>query len=122
MRKTASASLAALLAGLLALSFSSADAAPRRQGYEPPQARNSRSMNYSYRAGPRTRIFVTKRSWLDLGTEVLPGERHYLDYALRPGNSDLDMLNPHTDFRRQPLPDPFDLPGYPRTGFPNNNY
>lgn len=122
MKKTAFAWLPALLTGVLVFSLSSADAAPRRQGYEAPQARNSRSMNYSYKAGPRTRIFVTKRSWLDMGTEVKPGERHYLDYALRPGNSDIDMLNPRTDWRRQPLPDPFDLPGYSKTGFPYNNY
>lgn len=44
----------------------------------------SRSPNVSYMAGPRTRIFVTKRSWLDAGVEVQPGDRHYLDYALPP--------------------------------------
>jgi len=26
---------------------------------------------------------VTKRSWLDAGTEVLPGERKFTDYAFR---------------------------------------
>jgi hypothetical protein len=29
--------------------------------------------NVSYQSGPHTRIYVTKRSWLDAGTEVLPG-------------------------------------------------
>ena len=42
------------------------------------------SPNVSYMAGPRTRIFVTKRSWLDAGTEVLPGERHFTDYVIPP--------------------------------------
>jgi hypothetical protein len=27
------------------------------------------------RSGPHTRIYVTKRSWLDAGTEILPGDR-----------------------------------------------
>ena len=40
--------------------------------------------NVSYQQGPRTRIYVTKRSWLDAGTEVLPGERKFTDYAYPP--------------------------------------
>lgn len=47
---------------------------------------NSRSPNVSYMAGPRTRIFVSKRSWLDAGTEVLPGERHFTDYVIPPNH------------------------------------
>ena len=46
-----------------------------------------RGPNRSYQSGPRTRIFVSKRSWLDGGTEVLPGERKFTDYALPPGTS-----------------------------------
>jgi hypothetical protein len=81
-------------------------------------ARNS-SVNYSYQAGPRTRVFVTRRSWLDAGTEVLPGERKFTDYATGGPNrfEDLDRLNSHMDFRRQPLSTPYDLGGYP-TAFP----
>jgi hypothetical protein len=33
--------------------------------------------NSSYQSGPHTRVYVTKRSWLDAGTEVLPGERKF---------------------------------------------
>jgi len=40
--------------------------------------------NVSYQQGPRTRIYVTKRSWLDAGTEVLPGDRKFTDYAYPP--------------------------------------
>lgn len=69
------------------------------------------SMNYSYMAGPRTRVYVTRRSWLDAGTEVLPGERKFTDYAIPPGSSIADQLDPRGGFRRQPLPDPWDLPG-----------
>lgn len=63
--------------------------------------------NSSYQQGP-TRIYVTKRSWLDAGTEVLPGERKFNDYAFPPGTSfgqqnlnrplDRQPLNPGSDF------------------------
>src|SRR5215831_18990306 len=36
--------------------------------------------NVVYQQG-RTRIYVSKRSWLDGGTEVLPGDRKFQDYA-----------------------------------------
>ena len=77
------------------------------------------SVNYSYQAGPHTRVYITKRSWLDAGNEVLPGDRKFTDYAT--GGPDhferLDRLNSHMDFRRQPLSNPADVGGYP-TSFP----
>ena len=57
----------------------------------------------------RSRVTVQPRSFLDPGTEVLPGERKFNDYALPPGYSPLQVLGPGRDFRRQPLPDPWDL-------------
>src|SRR4051794_29269780 len=61
---------------------------------------------------PRARIRVEPRSFLDLGTETLPGERKYTDYAFPPGYSVLGTaLGPGRDFRRQPLLDPWDVPG-----------
>ncbi|MBE0703981.1 MAG: hypothetical protein IH582_12570, partial [Afipia sp.] len=71
---------------------------------------------YSYRAGPRTRVFISRRSWLDGGTEVLPGDRKFTDYALAPGyhyGRTIDRLN----MGRNPLSDNYDLGGYP-TAFP----
>ena len=123
MTKTLSASAAALLAGLLALSLSasSAEAAKKRYASSSVVYGNSRSMNSSYMAGPRTRVFVTKRSWLDLGTEVSPGERHFSDYAIPPGNNNIDMLTPQTDWRRKPV-DVWDLPGVSKNGYPFNNF
>ena len=62
----------------------------------------------------RTRITVKPRSYLDGGTEVLPGERKYMDYAQAPTygwlapTSSWDPLGIH----RYPLPMPFELPGY----------
>jgi hypothetical protein len=59
----------------------------------------------------RTRITVTPRSFLDAGTEQLPGESKSLDYAIPPAYSPLQVLGPGRDFRRQPLLDPWDFPG-----------
>ena len=36
---------------------------------------------------PRARVTVAPRSFLDAGTEVLPGERKFTDYAFRVGAS-----------------------------------
>jgi hypothetical protein len=62
---------------------------------------------------PRTRITVEKRSFLEPGTEVVPGDRKYTDYAFPPGYSPIaEALGPGRDYRRQPLLDPWDFPGY----------
>ena len=34
---------------------------------------------------PKTRVVIVKRSYLDAGTEVLPGERKFTDYVNPPG-------------------------------------
>ena len=40
----------------------------------------------------RTRVILQKRSYLDGGTEVLPGERKFTDYAIPPGYSAIDTV------------------------------
>jgi hypothetical protein len=70
--------------------------------------------NVSYQQGPRTRIYVTKRSWLDAGTEVLPGERKFTDYAFPPARS-FGMENNNRPLDRQPLNPASDLGGYPQS-------
>jgi hypothetical protein len=71
--------------------------------------------NVVYQEGPRTRIYVTKRSWLDAGTEVLPGERKFQDYAFPPdiGYPSFARENRNRPIDRQPLNPPSDLGGYP---------
>jgi hypothetical protein len=74
--------------------------------------------NVSYQQGPHTRIYVTKRSWLDAGTEVLPGDRKFLDYALPPdiGYPSFGRENKNRPIDRQPLNPPSDFGGwYPQT-------
>lgn len=62
----------------------------------------------------RTKITVRPRSYLDGGTEVIPGERKFMDYAYPPTylsgspSASWDPLGNH----RYPLPMPFELPGY----------
>jgi len=108
---------AGTLAGLVAVS--SADAASAKRHSDEGRA----SYNYgpggpnvSYQQGPRTRVYITKRSFLDGGTEVLPGDRKFSDYAFPPGPS-FGVQNNNRPTERQPLDPATDLGGGP-TKFP----
>jgi hypothetical protein len=70
--------------------------------------------NVSYQQGPRTRVYITKRSFLDGGTEVLPGDRKFSDYAFPPGPSFARSVN-NRSLDRQPMNPPSDMGGYPAT-------
>jgi hypothetical protein len=69
-----------------------------------------------YQQGPRTRVYVTTRSWLDAGTEVLPGDRKFQDYAFPPeiGYPTFARENLNRPIDRQPLNPPSDMGGYPQ--------
>jgi hypothetical protein len=75
--------------------------------------------NVVYQQGPRTRIYVSKRSWLDGGTEVNPGDRKFLDYAIPSpyGYPTFARENNNRPIDRQPLSTPSDVGGFP-TAFP----
>jgi hypothetical protein len=79
----------------------------------------SNGPNVSYQQGPHTRVYITKRSWLDAGVEVLPGDRKFTDYAFPPelGYPTFARENKNAPIDREPLNPPSDLGGYP-TGFP----
>ena len=62
--------------------------------------------------GPRARVRVAPRSFLDPGTEVLPGDRKFTDYAYPPGSS-FATQNNNRPLDRQPLNPASDLGGYP---------
>jgi len=74
--------------------------------------------NRAYQQG-RTRVYVTTRSWLDAGTEVLPGDRKFTDYAFPSpyGYPTFARENKNRPIDRQPLNPPSDLGGQP-TQFP----
>ena len=107
--------LALLAASVVTLTAVSAEAQTRPPREAPVGAPNSVA-NKSYQSGPRTRVYITTRSWLDMGTEVLPGDRKYTDYALPLSPSPyytntqpFGLAGP-----RQPTNPSFDMGGYPR--------
>ncbi|MCS3729435.1 hypothetical protein [Bradyrhizobium betae] len=71
--------------------------------------------NAVYQQG-RTRLYVSKRSWLDGGTEVNPGDRKFSDYAFPPavGYPSFARENLNRPLDRQPLSPPSDVGGYPQ--------
>ena len=64
-------------------------------------------------APPRARITVQRRSFLDAGTHVLPGDRKFTDYAIPPtyypGSVADNRGGMYID--QTALPGPFTLPG-----------
>jgi len=116
--------LAALLAAaaIIAVGFdmTAANAQSKRQSDDRGRAYyGPNGPNVSYQQGPRTRVYVTKRSWLDAGTEVLPGDRKFTDYAFPSpfGYPTFARENNNRPIDRQPLNPPSDLGGEP-TKFP----
>ena len=71
---------------VVALSVAPADAQSTRLKYDKDGrvTYGPGGPNRSYQQGPNTRVYVTTRSWLDAGTEVLPGDRKFQDYAFPP--------------------------------------
>jgi len=64
---------------------------------------------------PRARVTVAPRSFLDAGTEVLPGERKFTDYAFPVGPYSMPLsvvqsTGGRVGWHQSPLPGPFDLP------------
>lgn len=106
---------------VLALAASPASAQQTRMQYD----KNGRvyygptGPNRVIQQGPNTRVYITTRSWLDAGTEVLPGDRKFQDYAFPPeiGYPTFARENRQRPIDRQPLNPPSDLGGYP-TRFP----
>jgi hypothetical protein len=97
-----------LIAGVL-----TADAAPRKHRAVAPVA-GAGSTVFTSRdedGRTRTRIIVQKRSYLDGGTEVMPGDISR-NYMALPTQSASGMLGPNEITNPPgPIPDPFFLPG-----------
>jgi hypothetical protein len=101
--KTSVAILAAVTAVVIA---SSADAAPRRTVTAQKAGPVQRTV-YTYideTGRRRTKIIVQRRSFLDAGTEVLPGQRKYHDYAYRTFRDPFEVLGPGRGaYERNPI-------------------
>ena len=107
-------SAVAVLAVSLAASPADAQTKRKTRVYDRDAAYGARGPNVSYQSGPRTRVYITKRSWLDAGVEVLPGDRKFTDYAFPPAQS-FSQENKNRPLDRQPLNPPSDMGGYPQT-------
>jgi hypothetical protein len=114
---------AAVTATALGMATASAQTPAKRKQQEQQYDRDGRRYygaqgpNRVYQQGPRTRVYVTTRSWLDAGTEVQPGDRKFTDYAYPPdiGYPSFARENNNRPIDRSPLSPPSDLGGYPRT-------
>src|SRR3984893_19579375 len=110
-------SVAALSVTAVGFAVTAANAEPKRQTDERGRAYyGANGPNVSYQQG-RTRIYVSRRSWLDARVEVLPGDRTITDYAFPPaiGYPSFARENNNRPIDRQPLNPPADLGGYPQT-------
>lgn len=97
--------LTAVLAALAVVAWAlPAEAAPRKQtSAQRAAGQGTVFVSRDENGRTRTRIIVTRRSYLDGGTEVLPGQRKFTDYAIPPYWSPLDILGPGRNYDRQPL-------------------
>jgi len=78
-----------------------AEAAPRNRDVNANQGTVFVSREEDGRV--RRRIIVTPRSYLDGGTEVLPGQRKFNFSDAQPYWSPIDALGPGRNYDRQPL-------------------
>ena len=94
--------IAAVTTAFLALP---ADAAARKKTTVAPAGSQRTVYTYRDESGRRrTVIIVQKRSYLDPGTWVLPGQRKYSDYATQPFSSPTDVLGPGRGaYERNPI-------------------
>jgi hypothetical protein len=107
-------SAAALCFGLVIFGLAAAPAnAQTRQRVARVAADGTRITTTDENGRTRTRIVVQQRSFLDGGTEVLPGQRKFTDYVNPWGSSPLASLVEGTNLGglRYPLPYPLDLAG-----------
>lgn len=108
MRLASVIALAAVAAALV----TSAGPADAQRYYRGDQTERITWIDEQGRA--RTRVTVRPRSFLDGGTQVIPGERKFTDYAYPTGymNASPSASWDPTGTHRTPLPMPGYLPGY----------
>lgn len=123
---TLAAGAASLLAVAVTLTAATADAAPRKRAKTPGAPtqfvvrprETTRITTIDEDGVVHTRYVAVRHSFLDPGTEVAPGELPYTAGAsLQPAyspTSNIDVQSPSGSFRRGPLADPWDLPGFPK--------
>jgi hypothetical protein len=115
--KSPASKFAVLLATVIAVGFAVAPASAQTKRQLDRDGRpyyGPNGPNVSYQQGPHTRVYITKRSWLDAGVEVLPGDRKFTDYAFPVTPRSFGNENNNRPLDRQPLNPASDLGGYPQ--------
>ena len=111
MRLSAFAAVTAVLAALTLLAAPADAAAKKKRVAAVSGTGGTVFVSRDEDGRARTRIIVQRRSYLDGGTEVLPGERKFTDYAMPPNHSPTGVIDNTAFARRSPLPGPFELSG-----------
>lgn len=93
----------------VALAAVPADAAPKKKT---SISRSESKRVVRNRARPSSRITVTRRSYLDPGTEVYPYSKSYTDYALPVNDYPFSVVDPTGNFRGSSSLGAFGLPSY----------
>jgi hypothetical protein len=96
----------ASLAALMVLAVASASPAGA-QTVDPPATHTAKKKAAADRDA-RAHVTVEKRSFLDAGVEVMPGQRKFTDYAFPPGYSPTSTIDFTTGNIRGPLVGPWD--------------
>ena len=104
----------ALSAVAVVMALSSFAEAQQRRTYYRDRDRSERITFIDENGRVRTRVTVRPRSYLDGGTEVVPGERKFTDYAFPPTymNASPAAAWDPTGIHRYPLPNNNYLPGF----------
>jgi len=110
--KTYAAIFCAAAFALSSLAVAPAEAqTPKKSAAKKVAAKKYGPVPISMAPPPRARITVTRRTYLDAGTYVIPGDRKFTDYAVPPGHSPYGVIENTAFAHRSPLPGPFTLPG-----------
>jgi hypothetical protein len=105
--KSYAAGICAMVVAISAIAVSPASSQTRTKRYIDA---NGQEVVVVSRPRARSRVVVTRRSYLDAGTEVKPGERHFMDYADPPGYQPYNVvtnIGGRVGWHRSPLPGPF---------------
>lgn len=112
---TAITALAGLALGLSFALATTAEAATKKRAAGPKYIYYGTQSRVAYvPAGRPTRLTVYRRSFLDGGTETLQRDQHYTDYSHPPNYTWYDRNDPKVSMSRMGLPDPWDIPGWPK--------
>jgi hypothetical protein len=91
-----------------------ADQTSTQPALESPEVKKEQNVATTTRAVTvkrhRSRVVVVPRSFLNAGTQMLPGERKFLDYAFPPTHAALDVVSNtggRVGWHNSPLPGPF---------------